>query len=90
MAATYSVPTKIAWRIIWARKCRLSVQFPFLSSDNKIRIPDTSQCGIWYTTRAAVSKPRYNSLRGFHVMEVVVQERTVYIIQRATSYIPAE
>jgi len=64
-------------RFIWTRMCRPNVQFPFLSSYSKIRAPDTSHRGIWYTTRAVKSKPRYMSLPGPVVMKVVVQERTV-------------
>jgi len=77
VAATYLLPMPIIYRNIRTRKCRASVQFPFLSSYSKIRIPDTSHCGIWYTTRAVISNPRRNSMRGFAIviaMEVVVQE----------------
>jgi len=73
---TYLPPTVITCPIIWARKCRTNVQFPFLSSYNRIRIPDTSHCGIWYTTRAVVSKQRRNSMSGFAMMGVIVQKRT--------------
>lgn len=57
--------------------CRPNVQFPFLSSYSKIRAPDTSHRGIWYTSSAVKSKPRYMSLPGPVVMKVVVQGRTV-------------
>jgi hypothetical protein len=55
---TYLSRTSPICRFIWARMCRANVQFPFLSSYNQICVADTSHRGIWYVTRAAISKPR--------------------------------
>ena len=59
-------------RFIWTRKCRSNVQFPFLrSSYNKILVPDATHLGMWYATRAIISKTRRNSLRGLAIMEAM-------------------